>query len=356
MSKKETAPTIKDVARAAGVSVGTVSRYLNGGRARERNARRIDEAVSSLGYRPNVLGRSLVTGSPHAVGVLVPRAANIFAATILSGLQLALEDTGYAVVVIDYQASPELLRERIFGQLLSGRVDGLVVLTSELAQEDFAFLADVDIPLVVIDNPLDAPRVDSVVVDNRGATARLVGAMLDEGHRHVGLVGMRRNTYVGRERWLGWEDAYLSRGLEVPTALAVEADATKEAGIAAAARLVSGGRVTSLFAANYYLALGSLCALARLGLRAGADIGFASFDDYGFCDVFVPTLSTARQPSVEISRMAASLLARRLGGEGDEPGRVAMVEADVSVTESVAGGLWGDVRRMWAMWDRPQLP
>lgn len=354
MARRETAPTIKDVARMAGVSVGTVSRYLNGGHARSQNAERIDAAVSVLGYRPNVLGRYLVTGSPRTVGVLVPRAANVFAATILSGLQLAFEEAGYAVVVIDYQGSPELLRKRIWGQLLSGRVDGLVVLTSELARGEYAFLADVDIPLVVIDNPLDAPGVDSVVVDNRSASRRLVGAMLDAGHERAGLVGMRSNTHVGRERRLGWEDAYRERGLAVPESLALEAEATKDAGSAMASRLVSRGNVTTIFAANYYLALGSLCTLARLGLRVGVDIGFATFDDYGFGDVFVPALSTVRQPTAEIARTAADLLVRRIKGADDRPSQVSLVQAEVRVTDSVRGGLWGEARPLWAAWNKPQ--
>lgn len=341
MGRTGAVPTIKDVALAAGVSVGTVSRYLNGGNARPQNAERIEDAVASLGYRPNALGRYLVTGRSRSVGVLVPNAANVFAATILSGLQLAFEKQGYTALFMDYRQSSGLL-ERKVDVLLSRSVDGLVVLTSEMRTDEYEFLADVGVPLVVLDNPLEAAGVESVIVDNRTAARELVGSMLDAGHERVGIICMSRSTYVGEQRYLGWADALEERGLSVHAEDVCEVAASKREGRDAMDVLLARGQVTGVYASNYYLTLGVLRALAERGLSAGVDVGFASFDDFDFGDVLLPPLSTVAQPTGAMARMAADLLVQQMAGPSASGG-THVLRSEVSVTPSVAGGLGGAV-------------
>lgn len=330
-------PTIKDVARKAGVSVGTVSRYLNGGHARPYNAERIESAIAILGYRPNALGRYLVTGRTQSVGVLVPDAGNVFSALVASELQDSFEALGYTALFVDYRHSREML-ERKVNFLQSRQVDGLVVLLSEMQQDDYQVLSKVDVPLVAIDNPFEARGVDSVVVNNRQTSAALVGAMLDAGHRRVGVVCLPRNTYVGAQRYLGWLDAHRARGIEPSPDDVLEAPATKAGGRRAMRTLLERGHITGVYTCNYYLTLGALKELGTSGLTPGRDIGFATFDDFDFGEAVFPPIARAQQPTAEIGQKVVELLSRRIEGY-DGPGAIHVLDSSLQLTRSLSGGL-----------------
>lgn len=340
--------TIKDVAKHAGVSVGTVSRFLNGAGVRRNNVERIERAIVELGYRPNMLGRSLVTGRSNSVGVLVANAGNVFAATVMAGLQPAFEGRGLTTLFVDYGHDVALLREKV-DFLLTRSVDGLVVFLSELGrrEDELGWLAELGVPVVVVDNPLMRAvenddevvvvdgRVDSVVVDNRGGVAEVVGAMLDAGHEHVGVLGLSTDTYVGSERLAGWREACEAHGFVAPECDARCGAATKEAGRVATVELLDAGGVTAIFACNYYLTLGALKAMGERGLRPGVDMGLAGFDDFDFSDVVVPPLTIVGQPTEDIVRVVSDLLVRRMGGDLEGRG-LHVLPTTIRVTDSIA--------------------
>lgn len=328
--------TIKDVASEAGVSVATVSRYLNGAQLREDNRLRIERAISELGYQPNILGRAFATAHSYTVGILIGSATSPFAGSLMGLIEHELERLGYAALFVEYQGDPDLLVEKV-DFLLSRQVDGLVVVLSELPAAAVEFLRQADVPVVLIDNPLVGPSADSIVVDNCDAVRQAVGAMLDAGHERVGLVAMSDVSHVGAERTRGWRLAYEERGLVADDCLIRRCDSTKDIAASAAGELLGQG-VTALFACNHYLELGTLKAMLRRGLLPGVDVGFAGFDELEFADVFDPVPSCVVQPICAIASLAASLLLGRIG-RGFAPDGIHRVPCEVRLTESINGGL-----------------
>lgn len=328
--------TIRDVANRANVSVATVSRYLNGAQLREDNRARIEAAISELGYHPNIIGRAFATARSYTVGILIGSATNPFASALMSLIEQELERLGYAAVFVEYQGDAEFLHEKVeFLQM--HQVDGLIVVLSELPTGSVEFLRETSVPLVLIDNPLVGPSADSIVVDNCDAVRRAVGAMLDAGHRSVGIVAMPQTSHVGTERLRGWRLAYEERSLVPDEDLVRVCETVKDAAAAAADELLERG-VTALFACNHYLELGALKCLIRRGLRPGVDVGFAGFDEMEFADVFSPALACVIQPVVSIASLAASLLVGRMG-RGFAPDGIHRLGCEVRLTDSILGGL-----------------
>ena len=298
--------TIRDVAKRANVSVATVSRYLNGAQLREDNRARIAEAIDELRYQPNLIGRAFATAHSYTVGILINSATNPFAGSLMGLIERELERLGSAAVFVEYQGDADFLREKV-DFLQMHQVDGLIVVLSDVELASVGFLRETDVPLVLVDNPLVGPSADSIVVDNCEAVRKAVGAMLDAGHRRVGLVAMLPHTHVGAERARGWRLAFEERGLCADEGLVRACDNVKDAAALATDELLGAG-ATAVFACNYYLELGALKSMLRRSLRPGIDVGFAGFDEIDFADIFDPAPTCVIQPIVAIASLAASLL------------------------------------------------
>lgn len=327
--------TIREVAREAGVSIATVSRFLNGAQVKGPNAERIRRAVEDLGYSPNILGRSLTTNRSYAVGILVGRASSSFAGTLMGLLERELEEYGYVSLFAEYRDSAELLSRKA-DVLVGRRVDGLVGILTDVSPEGARHLTGLGVPLVVVDNALAAPGVDSVVVDNRGSVRQVVGAMLDAGHRRVGVLALAQDRPVGVERLQGWRDAHEERGLVADEALVRVCGHGADAAVAADELIEAGA--TALFACSHRTETGALSALARRRLAVGVDVGFAGFDRMEYGDALGPRLSSVVQPLDEMARVAASVLVGRMG-QGLAADGVHTLPCDVHLTDSILGGL-----------------
>ena len=193
-------PTIKDVAREAGVSVGTVSRYLNGAVLKEQNQRKIDAAVARLGYRRNALARSMKTGRSMLVGVIVPALSNMFSMRVIEGLEHALEAHGFSVLVTDSAADPTREREKV--ALLRERMaDGLVLMPSGGAARAILRAAG-KMPVALIDREMDERCFDSVLVENEAGAYRMVRAAIADGARRLGMIAGPETVQTARELFI----------------------------------------------------------------------------------------------------------------------------------------------------------
>ena len=305
------------------MSVATVSRYLNGAQLREDNRARIAEAIDELRYQPNLIGRAFATARSYTVGILINSATNPFAGSLMGLIERELERLGYAAVFVEYQGDADFLREKV-DFLQMHQVDGLIVVLSDVELACVGFLRETDVPLVLVDNPLVGPSADSIIVDNCEAVRKAVGAMLDAGHRRVGLVAMLSHTHVGAERARGWRLAFEERGLCADEGLVRACDNVKDA--------------AAVFACNYYLELGALKSMLRRSLRPGIDVGFAGFDEIDFADIFDPAPTCVIQPIVAIASLAASLVVGRIG-RGFAPDGIHRLACEVRITDSILGGV-----------------
>ena len=202
-------PTIKDVAREAGVSVGTVSRYLNGAVLKEQNQRRIDAAVARLGYRRNALARSMKTGRSMLVGVIA--LSNMFSMRVIEGVEHALEAHGFSVLVAD--SGGDAAREREKVALLRERMaDGLVLMPSGGAARAILRAAG-KMPVALIDREMDERCFDSVLVENEAGAYRMVRAAIAGGARRLGMIAGPETVQTARERRAGFLRALAESGL-----------------------------------------------------------------------------------------------------------------------------------------------
>lgn len=328
---------IQEVADLAGVSKGTVSRYLNGIKIRDKNAAAIARAIQDLDYRPSPLGRALTTKRSYSIGILVAHAGNVFVSSSIGELESEFEQRGYTSLFIDFRGSVQLLRQKV-AFLRERLVDGLIVFLSETDTDHLGFLFDLDIPVIVVDNPVDDVRADSIVVDNADSVERVIGAMIGAGHSRIGIITSSQDTYVGATRLAGWRRALGDAGLAAREDDIARCQPTKQGGYEGARALLDKGNISALFACNYYTALGAMKALNERGLKPGVDIGFASFDDYDYSNVVQPPLTVIRQPMGDIVDAIVHMMCGRIDGTREAEG-LHVMPSTVVLTDSIKGGL-----------------
>ncbi|MFC5906259.1 LacI family DNA-binding transcriptional regulator [Streptacidiphilus monticola] len=312
--------TLKAIAEQLGLDVSTVSRVLNGRDTDRRRAasgltaRRIRELADELGYRPNPHAASLRTRRSNLIGVVFPRLAEVVVATIYEGIEEEAGRHGIAAFVTNSLDDPVRQRERI-AMVLGRRVDGILIGDAHL---DGAALDDPAlrrVPYVLVNRRSEADHPAVTCDDYLGG--RLVAEhFLALGHRRVGCLAGEPFASTGVDRAAGFLDRYAEAGLPVDPAL-VRHSAFDTAGGRAAATALLGreDRPGALFAVNDLAAVGALGAARDLGLRPGADLALAGFNDTPVAAELPVALTTVRSPMVEQGRVAVRELLRRIGGE-----------------------------------------
>lgn len=332
------AATIKDVAGRAGLSVATISKYLNGGNIQPENRLRIEEAVTALGYRVNETARGLKTNRTMTVGALLPRLDNVFFNAVVSGAEDLLMERGYGTIVCDYREDPLLERDKL-RFLVGKRVDGLLVAPLGLSNEEIREIAGVDCPVVLIDRLSPGAPYDAVTVDNLNATYHAVEQLIARGHRRIGVICGPPGIYTAQERLKGYLRAHEDYGLTADPALIRHGVYDARTGHEQCRALLDlDPRPTAVFATSYDLTLGAIIALNERNVVLPGDISFIGFDDLQLAKVYKPALAMVTQPVREIAVRAAELLLRRLAGDRTGFPAVIRLKTEVVLRESVGEG------------------
>jgi LacI family transcriptional regulator, repressor for deo operon, udp, cdd, tsx, nupC, and nupG len=282
-------PTIKDVARVAGVTYPTVSRVLSGKPYVALSTReRVMQAITELGYKPSAAARSMVTQRTHTLAMLVPHLADANFGVLFAGAEREARAQGYSVLVTDYDAA---LEEH--GLLSEHRVDGALLVEPErigTLLEPRSF----DLPFVVLDD---------VPVDNAGGARAMALHLHDLGHERVAFVGGPPDDLHALARIEGIRGVY-------PSAAWLPGDWSASSGYEMTPAALNLG-VTAILAANDFNALGAARALQERGLSVPRDVSLTGFDDVSLAQFFAPPLTTVRQPlEAQGARAIALLLAK----------------------------------------------
>ena len=307
--------TIIDVATEAGVAIGTVSRYLNGLPVRRGNRDLIEAAIHRLGYRRNAVAAAMKSDLTNTVGFMVP-ALSEFHAAVLEQLSRRMRTAGRALLTYCHNDDPASIVEAL-DFFAAHRVDCLVMDGNEEVGEGVRELVSSGTPVIFYDNDVPGLLVDRVLVENRAASARAVGHLLDIGHTRIAvLVGNRRN-YTGRERLEGYAQAMRERDVEILPEYVVAADWSESRGYAAMLRLLSlEDPPTAIFGCNYNMTVGALGLLKEHGHRVPDDISVASFDDVPLFRLHEAGITAVAQPIEKIAETITSLMVSRLSEEG----------------------------------------
>ncbi len=316
--------TYKDIQRATGLSLATISKYYNGRNVLDANRKAIETAARELDFRPNQHARSLRSRRSRTVGVLLPALDNDFHLTVVAGVEEALRPRGISVIVA---ASPDPGDDPI-SLLLDRMVDGIVAVTPP-HDVDALRAAAGHVPVVMLDWHIDDVHADGVFLDNAAAGALGARHLLDHGHRRIGFVSGEPTISSMRLRTEGFERALTSDGVTVDPALERLVPLTVEAGYRAAQELLAlRPRPTALFTANYELTLGAVTAVNDSGLRIGRDISVVGFDSRDLAQALVPKLTVIVQPTREIATHAARLIADHIESPDERPApRIEYLEA-----------------------------
>lgn len=309
-------PTIRDVARVAGVSHGTVSRYLNGGHWVSPEAREaVEAAIVSTGYTANHAARSLATGRSGSLAFLLTESQQLLFsdptfALLLRGATEALAERSMTLVLLI--AGTEAERENVERYVRAGHVDGVLLVSSHESDALLASLVAAGVPTVCSGVPSGDLAIAHVAIDEVEAARKMTRHLVRAGHRRIGLITGPQDTPGGRLRLAGFRDEL---GERFDPDLVEQGSYERASGDAAMTRLLERAPdIDAVFAASDVMAVGAIDALRRAGRRVPEDVAVAGFDDSGLAETATPPLTTVRQPWVRISSTMVDMVLDVIAG------------------------------------------
>ncbi|GAA3013197.1 LacI family DNA-binding transcriptional regulator [Tetragenococcus solitarius] len=326
--------TIQEVAKLANVSVGSVSRYLNGHKLKDTNMKQIEAAIQKLGYQQNYSAKGLKSNRTMSIGLLMNNAQSIFSAAMIATLADELEKLGYSMLFSGFQKNKSQLETKL-DFLLSRKVDGLIVFEAEQDWQETQKLKNLDIPIVSINTPLDFPKIDSIIMDNKKSTKSVVKKMIAYGHQEIGIIAGLQKDYIARERLEGALEAF--KEMQVPLighAKIYYGDYSKESGYTGLKKLLQQ-QASAIFVCNYNMSLGALQAISEKEIQLGEELSFASFDYFDASDIFKPKLTIIRQPVTDISLLAAKQIVKKIQQKNSTDGQKFVIANKILWRDSV---------------------
>jgi DNA-binding LacI/PurR family transcriptional regulator len=308
-------PTIRDVARVAGVAVSTVSYVINrSGQVSAETRLRVNSAINALRYEPNLLARNLKAGRAGSIGLIAPDLRNPYFAAVASGVQEIAQSRDMLLVLCTTQSAQHW--ENYYSQVLRARrLDGLIFLSGsgmltpslmELIQNDSVVLVDERLP------GLDVP---SVVSTNRRGARAVADHVLKLGHRRVGIIAGPPSLWTAGQRMAGYRESLAAAGIEPDSVPAVAGNYHQESGYAAARILLgvpSDERPTAIICANDLMAIGAMVFCREVGLQIPRDLSIVGFDDIPLASLVQPGLTSVDQCGEILGRSACRLLLRMI--------------------------------------------
>lgn len=311
------APTLEEVAHAAGVSRSTASRAINGGsRVSPEAQQAVDDAIARLGYIPNRAARSLVTRRTNSIALVVPEPdervlSDPFFAATLRGINSALREWDLQLVLLI--AQPGEASGRIARYLRNGHVDGAIVVSHHRRDDLEGAIEASKLPAVFVGRPFrDFPGLRFVDVDNVAGGVMATNHLIAQGRTNIAHVGGPSDMTAGEDRLAGWRQALSVAGMaEGPLA---RGDFTTAAGVQAMENILAlDPTVDAVFAASDLMAMGVLRVLAKHGRSVPEDVSVIGYDDLGVAEGSVPALTTIGNPVVRMAKYATDELLTSLG-------------------------------------------
>jgi DNA-binding LacI/PurR family transcriptional regulator len=317
-------PTMRDVARAAGVSPMTVSRVVSGeASVMPETAAKVERAIRRLGYQRNEAARRLRRkGQPtQTIGLLVDDLANPFFAALAAAVEDAARQHNYVVLI--GSSNDSLRREReVVAAFCARQVDGLIVVP---VAGNHRFLAEElsrGTKVVCVDRPADGLAVDKVLVDNRTGARGAVRHLLDQGHRRIGYLGDREDIWTIQERYAGFHDAFTDIGTEPDPRLVRHGPRSRGAAAELASSLLSlADPPTALFTTTDLITMGAIDALQGEADR----VALIGFDEFALADKVSPPVTVVAQDPIALGATAAQLLFSRIAGDTSPPREVILL-------------------------------
>ncbi|NML35345.1 LacI family DNA-binding transcriptional regulator [Paraburkholderia antibiotica] len=305
--------TLEEIARAAGVSPSTVSRILNGSaRVVPAKQQAVAEAIARFNYRPNVLARGLASGRTETIGVLTQAVSSPFYAEWLRGIEEALYEPGFTPIFVSSRWNRDDERARL-EQFIARRVDGIILLHAQLDEPtliDYSRCA----PMLVLGRSVqNSATLAGLPIDNLQGARDATRHLIEHGHREIAFIAGPPTHDDAIERLDGYRSALEEAGIGFNAELVEQGDYLETGGVAAMERLMARHpSFSAVFCANDQTAYGARLAMFRRGVRVPEDVSLIGFDDLPTSSYMTPPLTTVRQPTYEIGRLAAQGIVRMI--------------------------------------------
>jgi LacI family transcriptional regulator len=334
--------TIKQVARASGVSTQTISRVLNDRPdVAPETRRRVQQVIAELGYAPNAIARSLIQGRSHTLGVVAHGLELYGPSHTLAGIEREATSLGYSMLLILLQQPDSQQEEAAFRNLLARQVDGILWAVPEIGgNRTWLYGGEQQFPVpVVFTNMQPRPGTVVVAMDNCRGGRLAVEHLLERNYRSVGIITGESSWWEARQRVLGWQEALSGRGLVGLERFMASGDWSAASGEECLRQLLKvAPEIDAVFACNDQMALGALKAARRLGRRVPQDLGIVGFDGTPESAFFVPGLTTIRQNLVELGARAVKVLnelvEKHIKGEEEPKAEIIWIKPELVVRES----------------------
>jgi DNA-binding LacI/PurR family transcriptional regulator len=320
-------PTMKDVARFAGVSISTVSHVLNKTRrVEEETKKKVLSAIKELGYRPNIVARSLRKKSTNTIGLIVSNIANLFYPEVVRGVEDILLKYNYNLILCN--SDEDINKEREYIEVLySKQVDGIIITPSKSTEtrKNLEIFISQNIPVILVDRRIAGIETDVVLADNISGTYSATEYLISLGHRRIGIITGPLDTTTGKERLEGYLNALNKNKIEVDYKLIREGDFKREGGYQKGKELLElENPPTAIISSNNLMTLGLIYAISEKGLKIPQDISVISFDDMEWFKYFSPPLTAIYQPSYELGKSAGALLIEKLKRRRKKPKEIVL--------------------------------
>lgn len=306
------APTMTDVARRAGVSAATVSRYLAGQRVRQAQA--VAKAISDLNFSPSAAARSLKSGQTKTLALVVPDVSNPFFAAVARGVEELAAVAGFTIELHNSGESGD--REAEILRKIVGRVDGLILAPVAEDDEIPRQVVKAGVPIVFIDREIRSTKsFSSVLIDNVSGAKQATQHLIEHGHKRIAVIHGPVTSTPGRQRLEGFQQTMKDEQLTVPREFVRDGGFTQNGGLTAMNALLELDEPpTAVLVCNNLMTIGALLAMKKKAIRIPKDISVIGFDEMEISLLLDPPLTVVSRPMEQQGKLAAEMLINGLVG------------------------------------------
>lgn len=316
--------SLKDVAKRAGVGVGTASRVLNNAEhVSEEKRNLVLQAIKDLNYQPDAIARSLKTKTTKNIGVILNNITNPFYADLLRGLEIVAVEAGYSLLFVDMYIQ-KYEWAGVLNNLCNRKVDGIIYVGNCVTDEMAKVILKLPVPFVFTSTSVDVNEIDrkkiySVDIDNEMAAYDVTKKLIEYGHRDIGIIlGEEDDPYSTLYRYIGYKKALDEYNIEVNMDWKHFGDFTFESGYEAMTKILECEKIpTAIFAISDLMAIGASKAILESGRKIPDDISVFGFDGINNSKYFHPEIATVNQPRFMMGRLAAEKIIGLINKEND---------------------------------------
>jgi LacI family transcriptional regulator len=343
--------TIREVARAAGVGISTVSRALNNsGPVHTDTKEKILRIAIELGFRPNAVAKSMVTRSTGTLGLLIPDLRNPYFPAVTRGVEDMAARHGFTVMLGNSDNDPT--REwKFIRTLLDKQVDGIILISTAVDIALVRQIIEAGTPICSMDVG-HSGLADVVRVDQSEAARQATRHLIALGHRRIAHIAAPSWTRTGRERMQGYRTAMSEAGLSISSTLIQSGNWLDGSGSQAARELMAQAiPPTAIYAANDLMAIGAMVWLTEHGFRVPADVAVMGHGNVPFSALVTPPLTSMAESEYQVGELAAEMLIQRRSGTYTGPNRVRTLPHQIVIRKSCGAELKGEETRGTAKTD-----